>query len=170
VIEYNGDHGTEALTPQDYGFPEHPAKVDRRLWATQERFLRLYATSGKLQLSARSAGTSEDSVHLWDKFDKFGFQKRLQAAHQGYVEKLESQMDAYIDTSKHNTQILQIFRLKAEAPEKYRDDAKPQQTDAAQELLDRLTEMAARDIAKRKQLEEGATEGEFRDLGETNQG
>jgi hypothetical protein len=168
VIKHSDDQGMEALTPQEYRFPEHPSKVDKRIWDNQERFLSIYANEGKVILAAKRTGISTETIYNWQKADKFGFEKRVERAHDEYVEHLECQMDNYIDNSKHNTQILQIFRLRAEAPEKYREDTKPPQTDAAQALLDRLTEMAARDIAKRKQLEEGAAEGEFRDLGETD--
>jgi hypothetical protein len=92
------------------------------------------------------------------------FCKRLEAAYQAYRETLEEEMDEYVRDSKHNTQILQIFRLKGAWPEKYREDVKPQNNDSAQELLDRLTAMAAKDIAERKRLEAESTEAEYREL------
>jgi hypothetical protein len=78
-------------------------------------------------------------------------------------------MDEYIRDSKHNTQILQIFRMKAAWPEKYREDVKVVINDTAQQLLDRLREMARIDREERQRLEAGATEGEYRDLGENDQ-
>jgi hypothetical protein len=68
-------------------------------------------------------------------------------------------LDRFIEESPHNTQIARMFRLKAEAPEKYREDIKPQSYDASRELLDRLTEVARKEIEERRKLEEGATEG-----------
>jgi hypothetical protein len=79
-------------------------------------------------------------------------------------------MDEFIRDTKHNSQIAQIFRLKAAWPEKYKDDAKPQSSDASRQLLDRLTEMARKEMAERQRLEEGSTEAEFRELGEQGQG
>jgi hypothetical protein len=95
---------------------------------------------------------------------QYNFCKRMEAEYQAYREALEEEMDEYVRDSKHNTQILQIFRLKGAWPEKYRKDVKPQNNDAAQELLDRLTAMAAKEIAERKRLEAESTQVEYREL------
>jgi hypothetical protein len=77
--------------------------------------------------------------------------------------------DDYISESKHNVQILHIFRLKAEAPDKYREDVKPTNNDATQEWLARLTEMVRKELEERRRLEEGAAEEEYRELGEKDE-
>src|ERR671918_696565 len=129
-------------SPQDYGFPEHPTVRDIQVWERQEQFLRAYAKNGKICLSADKIGVSDRNVQKWQSSDKFSFIKRLQAAHQRYVEKLEGQMDSYIDDRKQGSHLLHMLRLKAEAPEKYRDDAKIVVHDSSKELLNKLTEMA----------------------------
>jgi hypothetical protein len=155
---------SEPLTPQDWGFPEKPTHRELQCWENQQRFLRRYAERGKFVLSAADAGISIQAIYKWQHSDKFNFNKRFELAYQAYRETLEEDMDEYIRETKHNSQIIQIFRMKAAWPEKYRDDAKPQQTDAAQELLDRLTAMAARDIEERRRLESQSTSVEYREL------
>jgi hypothetical protein len=83
-------------------------------------------------------------------------------------ESLEEANQEWMRETKHNSQIYRIFDMKAAWPEKYREDAKPQNNDAAQELLDRLTAMAAKDIERRKQLEAESTEAEYRELDQGN--
>ena len=70
--------------------------------------------------------------------------------------------------TKHNSQIYRIFHMKAIWPEKYREDAKPVSTDPSRQLLDKLTEMARKEVAERQRLEAEATEGEYRELGEAD--
>jgi hypothetical protein len=89
----------------------------------------------------------------------------MDIAHQEYVEHLEEEMDEYIRDSKHNTQILQIFRMKAAWPEKYREDVKIQGLEPLTQLLEEARKLAARDIERRRRLEQGATEGDFREMG-----
>jgi len=169
VIEHNDDGlGLLAPTPQDYGFPEKPTHRELQCWENQQRFLRRYAERGKFVLSPADVGISIQAIYKWQKADKYSFNKRFELAYQAYRESLEEQMDEFIRDTKHNSQIIQIFRLKAAWPEKYREDVKPQNTSEARKLLDRLAEMATKEMEARKRLEEGATEGEFRDLGETD--
>jgi hypothetical protein len=169
VIEHSEDGlGPLAPTPQDYGFPEKPTLQQRDAWENQQRFLRRYAERGKLALSAGDVGISVAAVEKWQRLDKYSFNKRLELAYQAYRESLEEQMDEFIRDSKHNTQIIQIFRLKAAWPEKYRDDARPVSDDPSRQLLDRLTEMARKEMEERQRLEEGSVEAEYRDLGEAD--
>jgi hypothetical protein len=169
VIEHIEDGlGPLAPTPQHYGFPEKPTLQQRDAWENQQRFLRRYAERGKLALSAGDVGISVAAVEKWQRLDKYSFNKRLELAYQAYRESLEESMDEFIRDTKHNSQILQIFRLKAAWPEKYRDDAKPVSTDPSRQLLDKLTEMARKEVAERQRLEAEATEGEYRELGEAD--
>jgi hypothetical protein len=157
-------------SPQYYGFPEHPTSRDIQTWERQEMFLRAYAKTGKICLSAEKIGISDRMVRYWQSSNHFLFQKRLQAAHQRYVELLEGQMDSYIDNMKQGSHLLHMFRLKAEAPEKYREDARIVVQDSSKELLEKLTEMAGKEIEERKRLEGGATEGEYRELDDSKGG
>ena len=157
-------------SPKEYGFPESPTSRDIQVWEHQEQFLRAYAKIGRLCHAADQSGMSERIVQKWQSADKFAFKKRLHAAHQRYVEKLELQMDSYVENMKQGSHLLHMFRLKAEAPEKYREEAKIVVQDNAKELLERLTEMAGKEIAEREKLEGGATEGEYREIKDSEEG
>jgi hypothetical protein len=164
MLANNDDQEREAPSPQDWGLPAKPTIVEQRTWDNQQRYLRRFAERGKAVLSAADVGISHDAVERWQHADKFGFVKRYELAYQAYREMLEQENEEWVRESNHNTQIYRIFQMKAAWPEKYREDAKPQNTDTAQELLDRLTEMAAKDIERRRQLEAEATEVEYREL------
>jgi hypothetical protein len=66
------------------------------------------------------------------------------------------------------TQILQIFRLKAECPEKYREDVKIVGAEPLTAPLEEARKLAARDIQRRRELEQSSVEGEYREMGETD--
>src|SRR5919106_1853620 len=103
--------------------------------------------------------------------DVFSFNCRIEAAHAGYCEKREEGLDDRLENPKGNrgSDILYMFKMKAENPDKYREEAKVVVNDSAQQLLDKLTAMAAKELEERRRLEAGVTEGEHRDLGETEQ-
>jgi hypothetical protein len=79
-------------------------------------------------------------------------------------------MDERLADPKGNrgSDILLMFKLKAERPEKYREDVKVQGLEPLTSLLEEARKLAARDIERRRQLEAGASEGDFRELGETD--
>jgi hypothetical protein len=133
-------------TPQDYGFPESPTFAQRDCWVRQEHFLEAFAQCGKIGVAANAIGVSRACVERWQGQDLYGFLKRMKQAHSQYVESLEAEMDATIKSRPVATQVLQIFRLKAEAPEKYREDVKVVGLDASKMMLDKLREMAAKDL------------------------
>jgi hypothetical protein len=167
VLAHNNDQDgleSEPLTPQDWGLPAKPSIVEQRTWDNQQRYLRRFAERGKAVLSAADVGVSHDAVENWQKTDKFGFVKRYELAFQAYRETQEQLNEEWMAETKHNSQIYRIFHMKSIWPEKYREDARPQQEDASQQLLDRLTEMARKDLEKRRQLEAEASEGEYREL------
>ena len=89
-------------------------------------------------------------MYKWQKADKFSFNERMDIAHQEYVEHLEAELDRFIEESPHNAQIARIFRLKAEWPEKYREEVKVVGGDVAAQMLERLTQLAAKDMAARE--------------------
>jgi hypothetical protein len=166
VLAHDDDDLTFIPTLQHWGAPENPTRLDLRTWETQELFLRLYARCGKVIRSVDMTGITRQCMYKWQMSNKFGFNERMERAHEEYVERLEAEMDEYIEESPHNTQIAQIFRLKGEWPEKYREDVKVQGMESITQLLEEARKLAARDIQRRKELEEGASEGEYRDLGE----
>jgi predicted DNA-binding transcriptional regulator AlpA len=169
VLAHDDDDLTFIPTLQYWGVPENPTRLDLRIWETQELFLRLYARSGKFVRSADATGISRQCIYKWEKADKFSFNKRLEIAHQEYVEHLEEEMDEYIRESKHNIQILQIFRLKAEWPEKYGDNVQITTDAPVKQMLEQmrqigLAQQKAASTGSAQGLEQGAAEGEYRDL------
>jgi len=124
------------------GFPAGANSAQREMWANQELFLRAYAMCGKRTRSADSAGVSVEAVERWVSSDVYSFKKRMAASHARYVEKLEAEMDATIEAKPTNAAILQIFRLKAEHPEKYREEVKVISNEAPALMWMRLRELA----------------------------
>jgi hypothetical protein len=67
-------------------------------------------------------------------------------------------------TENRGSDVLLMFKLKAEKPDKYREEVKVVGIDAAKQMMDRLREMASRELAM---LERGqVVEGEIRDAEE----
>jgi spore cortex formation protein SpoVR/YcgB (stage V sporulation) len=63
--------------------------------------------------------------------------------------------------------ILYMFKMKAEKPEKYRENVQVSGVEPVREMLDRLTEMAAQRLEReRRELEQSSVEGEYREMGE----
>jgi hypothetical protein len=155
--------------PEEFGFPAGSHNQQKiQMWNRQEAFLAAYRRCGKIGRAARAAGLSRWAVDYWMKKDIFEFHKRIKAAHEDYCEDvIEQDIDDTLEDRKFNHDILRIFRAKAEKPGKYREDAKVVVNDSSQQLLDKLTVMAAKELEERRRLEAGAAEGEYRDLGET---
>jgi hypothetical protein len=160
---------TSAPTPQDWGLPQKPSLAQLQCWDNQQRFLRRYAERGKLSLSAGDCGFHPATVERWQRMDLYGFNKRLEYAFQPYRETQEQLNEEWVNETKHNSQIYRIFHMKAIWPEKYREDAKPQSNSDSRQLLDKLTEMARKEIAERERLEAESTEAEYRELGEQDE-
>jgi hypothetical protein len=163
-MDERDDDLTFIPTLQYWGVPENPTRLDLRIWETQERFLGFYARCGKFVRSADATGISRQCIYKWEKADKFCFNKRLERAHQEYVERMEAELDRFIEESPHNTQIARIFRMKAEWPEKYGDHVQVETDAPVKQMLDRLREIG---LQQQKALEQGAAEGEFREVVES---
>jgi hypothetical protein len=80
-------------------------------------------------------------------------------------------MDARLENPQGNrgSDVLYMFKMKAEKPEKYRENVQVTGLEPMTQLLEEARKLAARDIQRRKELEAGASEGEYRDLGESGQ-
>jgi hypothetical protein len=136
------------------------------VWNRQELFLAAYAKVGKRGLAAKEAGITVWGVDNWVRTDVYSIKKRMKLAHEHYVESLEQLMDDRLSnpTGNRGSDILLMFKLKAEAPEKYREDVKVLGVSAPLEMLEKLREMAAKDLKEREALEAPAVEGEFREV------
>jgi hypothetical protein len=157
---------TDSVEPalQDYGFPENPMPYQVQVWNRQELFLAVYARTGKRSKAAKEAGITVWCVEKWVAADVYGIRKRMEQAHHEYVESLEAEMDATIKSRPVATQLLQIFRLKAEAPAKYREEVKVVGIDASKQMLDRLRELAAKDLQQQPVLEAPTVEAVYREV------
>jgi hypothetical protein len=145
-------------TPQDWGFPENAGIQERACWHRQEAFLKAFRKCGKLGMAAEAVGLTRWAVERWQRTDVYGFIKRLELAHADYVESVEHIMDERLEhpTGNRGSDILLMFKLKAERPEKYREEVKVLNTDASIRMLEMLKELG------KKELE--AIEGEYREL------
>jgi hypothetical protein len=154
-----------APTPQDYGFPANPSTVNKQCWIRQEAFLAAYGELGTILHAARVAGIHRDTVNKWIAADLYSFKKRMELAHQDYREFLEGLIHERLVNPQGNrgSDILLMFKEKAEWPEKYREEVKVIGVDASKQMMDKLRELAARE---RKALEAPAIEGEFKEVGE----
>jgi hypothetical protein len=148
-------------TPQYWGVPENSTRLDLRIWETQELYLWCYARCGKVVRSATMAGITPQCMYKWEKADKFSFNERMEIAHQEYVERLEADLDRFIEESPHNTQIARIFRMKGEWPEKYRENVQVVGMEPVMQMLGRL-----RELERRRELEQSSLEAEYREMGD----
>jgi hypothetical protein len=136
----------------------------RQHYDRQELLLKAYAKLGKIYRAADACGIPIGTIDSWQYRDTHGFNKRMEQAHRQYVESLEAEMDATIKSRPVATQVLQIFRLKAEWPEKYREEVKVLGLDQSKLMLDKLRGMAAKDLAQQAALEAPAVEGVYREV------
>ncbi len=104
--------------------------------AAKQSFLAYFAEHGRFLESAKHAGRSGVAVYDWIKSDK-DFSTLYEQAKQAYIEKLEREVDRRAFTGREKpvfqggeqvgatieySDLLAIFRLKALAPERYRDN------------------------------------------------
>jgi hypothetical protein len=86
----------------------------------------------------------------------------MSIAHDDYVKAWEQWMDNWLENPQGNrgSDILRMFKMKAEKPEKYR-------VEAPLKMLEKLAEIAARERAEREARGSGqVVEGEIRDIGD----
>jgi hypothetical protein len=137
----------------------------RNHYDRQELFLSAYEQLGMISKAAHAVNVPVATVEGWQHKDTHGFNKRLEAARQIYVESWEEEMDRRLADPKGNrgSDVLLMFKLKAEKPEKYREEVKVVGIEASKQMMDRLRELAARD---RKALDSSSVEGESRQVDE----
>jgi hypothetical protein len=160
------DDNIRDLTPQDWGFPEHPSTVNRQCWSGQEAFLQAYAQLGTIRHSAQVVGIYKTTVSHWIHSDLYSFKKRMELAHQDYCDHIERMIDERLANPQGNrgSDILLMFKAKAEMPEKYREEVKVLGMEGPKEMLARLKEMADRERKKQEILEAPAIEAEYREI------
>jgi hypothetical protein len=157
---------TAPPTPQDYGFPANPSTVNQQCWDRQEAFLLAYAQLGTILHAAKTAGISRFTVNKWLSTDLHSFKKRMELAHQDYCDRIERMIDERLANPQDNrgSDILLMFKAKAEMPEKYREEVKVLGMEGPKEMLARLKEMADRERKVQEALEVPAIEAEYREM------
>jgi hypothetical protein len=128
-------------------------------------FLEAYSKCGRITQAAEASGITRWCVDKWLQTDKYSIKKRLEFAHAKYVELWEQLMDARLETPTGNrgSDVLMMFKMKAIAPEKYREEVKVIGGDFGRSLIDKLVALE-RDSKKKQALEGGVVEGEVREL------
>jgi hypothetical protein len=159
--------------PEEFGLAQDATFQQKAVWHRQEMFLEAFRRCGKIGKAAEASGLTRWAVIHWQRNDAFSFNRRLESAHEDYCEYWEQGMDERLGNSQGNrgSDILYMFKMKAEKPEKYRENVQVVGVEPVTQMLDRLTEIAAKRLEReRQQLEAGAAEGEYREMGEEGQG
>jgi hypothetical protein len=153
-------------TPQDYGFPANPSTVNKRCWDRQELFFQAFSQLGTILHASRVVGIHRTTVNLWLSADLYSFKTRFELAHQDYQEFLEGLIRERLVDPQGNrgSDILLMFKAKAEMPEKYREEVKVLGMEGPKEMLARLKEMADRERKVQEALEVPAIEAEYREM------
>jgi hypothetical protein len=121
-------------------------------------------------MAARAVGLTRWAVEEWLRTDVYSFKKRMEAAHQDYVELLETNMDDAISNNPKGryampAAVQRIFRLKAEHPEKYREEVKVIETEAPLRMLEKLKALGKKELEEQPPaLEAPAIEGEYQEV------
>jgi hypothetical protein len=137
-------------SPKDYTI------LKKRVWQRQEMFLESYRQCGKIGQAAKAVGLTRWGVVYWQKNDIFGFKQRLDAAYADYCEnKIEQLMDDRLEDPQGNrgSDVLLMFKAKAEMPHKYREEVKVVGIEASRQMMDKLRELATKERAQQAELE-----------------
>jgi hypothetical protein len=153
--------------PEEFGFPQESAThLKVQVWQRQEAFLAAYRECGKIGRAAKVVGLTRWAVDHWLKNDIFGFKRRIDSAHADYCEdKVEGMIDERLETPQGNrgSDILLMFKAKAEMPEKYREEVKVIGGDFGRDLINKLVALE-RDSKGKQGLDSGVVEGKVREL------
>ena len=117
--------------------------TDRRIYDTQTRFLEEYQKCGTIKTAARAANISRETVRLWQRGSKLGFDDRFEASKETFRESLEEIMFERLKDPKTHP-VLLIFALKAHHPDKYRDVV-VMENDLGQRVISTLRDLQRRD-------------------------
>lgn len=109
----------------------------KRQHEKQEHFLTAFAELGTVSQAAMVAGCSRVTVYAWDKADAQDFKERWEHARHDFRESLEKMiMDRLISPQgNRGSDVLLMFKAKAEMPEKYRELPVIVTHDSARDLI-----------------------------------
>lgn len=110
-------------TPAEFGLPEDCSPRQNALWEKQERYLKAYEEAGHHTGADRISSVHWSTREYWIEQNLYGFRDRLKAAQHAHTARWESHMDKRLEEPQGNrgSDILLMFKLKALAPEKYRE-------------------------------------------------
>jgi hypothetical protein len=154
-------------TPQDWGFPARPNRANQECWGHQEAFLEAYKRTSRVTHAAKAAGVSIYAVDKWLSRDVYSFKKRMELALRVYCDSIRQIIHDRISNPQGNrgSDVLVMFEAKAAMPELYREEVKVVGMDASKNMLDKLRELASRDLERQAALERGeVVEGEYREV------
>lgn len=111
----------------------------------QEIYLKTFAKLGRQYQAAETCDISVNTLEWWKSTDHHGFKKRLELAHQVNLEVWESVMDERLEKPQGNrgSDPLLMFKLKAMAPAKYREEVRVIDPGIAVQTLERLKALAS---------------------------
>ena len=127
--------------PEEFGIPQFSRPVQKRVWDRQEAYLAAYAECGRRNKAAATVGLTYWAIRHWDRHDVFSFRERQDVAHLVYCEtRVEGLIDERLANPEGNrgSDILLMFKAKAEMPEKYREEVHVVDTSATKDLLAEL--------------------------------
>ena len=132
--------------PEEFGLPQAATPDVKRLWDRQEMFLAAYREFGRINKAAAYVGLSRWAVVNWERSDAWEFRRRMEAAHADYCEaKIEGLIDSRLadPTGNRGSDILLMFKAKAEMPHKYREEVRVIDTTPTRDLLVKLRAIGA---------------------------
>ena len=129
--------------PAEYGLPLDCGLREKVRWEKQERFLKAYARTGTLCGADKETGIHWSTRAYWISTNMWGFRDRLKAAQEEYTAYWESHMDQRLESPQGNrgSDILLMFKLKALAPEKYRESVNINDTSGIISVLKGLQQL-----------------------------
>ena len=142
--------------PEEFGLTPDATIEKKRVWDRQEVFLAAYRETGRIATAARQAGMTRWAVIHWQRGDVFDFRNRLEAAHHDWCEdKIEGLIDSRLESPEGNrgSDILLMFKAKAEMPSKYREEVKIIDTSATKDLLAELRRLGQAKVVEGHVLE-----------------
>jgi hypothetical protein len=138
--------GTESTgAPEEFGLQYATAPHEKaRCWDRQELH-EAYRRSGKVGQAAVAVGLTRWAHDNWMRNDSFGYRDRFKLAHSEYCETIENMMDQRLAEPSGNrgSDVLLMFKMKAEMPEKYREQVAIVDTAATKAVLDELRKLGA---------------------------
>ena len=134
--------------PEDFLFPLNPAYASgaqspqaKKQLGHQSEFLAWFATLGNDWRAADAAGVGRRTIQEWKRSDALGFGARYALAQASFGQYLEGlALDRVLSPTNNGrtgSDVLLIFLLNGNLPDKYRRDTR-EADDTAQRVLDRL--------------------------------